>query len=230
MFLPNEEREDLKQPVSRNSSILLGEPVAIKITLESIKADTERLIVQKIMLFSDSQSAVGILTFGWINTSHRSVIPEIKQTMDIMKTQNIKIELNWTPDHAEIAGNGIADKLTKEAAEEAENMPEVGTPLTSVDIKKAVKDLQEKIAKRWDVSQTGRHKFDFQPSVTAKKKTGGSIITQKIKSQLRKGYCYLNGYLHSVGLKDSPFYTCGEPESVKHYTEDCEQYEEIREC
>ena len=71
--------------------------------------------------------------------------------------------------------------------------------------------------------------FDLQPSVTAKKKTGGSITTQRIKTQLRTGYCYLNGYLHIVGLKDSPVYTCGESESVKHYIEDCEQYEEIRE-
>ena len=71
----------------------------------------ERLIVKKIMLFSDSQSAVGILTLGWVNTSHRSVILEIKQTMDILKTQNIKVELNWTPGHAEIAGNEIADTV-----------------------------------------------------------------------------------------------------------------------
>ena len=118
------------------SSILLKELVAIKIAFESVKAEMERLIVQKIMLFSDSQSAVGILTLGWVNTSHRSVILEIKQTMDILKTQNIKVELNWTPGHAEIAGNEIADKLAKEAAEKAENMPEVVTPLTSVDIKK----------------------------------------------------------------------------------------------
>ena len=109
-------------------------------------------------------------------------------------------------------------------------MPKVVTPLTSVDIKKAVKDsCKIKWQKRWGISQTGRHMFDFQPSVTAKKKTGSNIITQKIKSQLRTGYCYLNGYLHSVGLKDSPLCTCGEPESVTHYIEDCEQYEEIRE-
>ena len=37
LFLPNEERVDLKQPVSGRSSILLGELVAIKTALESIK-------------------------------------------------------------------------------------------------------------------------------------------------------------------------------------------------
>ena len=29
--------------------------------------------------------------------------------------------------------------------------------------------------------------------------------------------CYLNWYMHTVGLKDLPLSTCGEPESVKHY-------------
>ena len=40
-------------------------------------------------------------------------------------------------------------KLVKEAAEEAENMPEVVTPLTSVDIKKSSERLlQDKVAKQ----------------------------------------------------------------------------------
>ena len=50
-----EERVDLKQPVSTRSSILLGELIAIKIALESIKLEMEKLLVKKLMLFSDSQ-------------------------------------------------------------------------------------------------------------------------------------------------------------------------------
>ena len=83
----------------------LGELVAIKIASESIKLEMERLPIQKIMLSSDSQSAVVILTLGWENKSHKAIILEIKQTMDILKSQNVKIELNWTPGHADIAGN-----------------------------------------------------------------------------------------------------------------------------
>ena len=101
----------------------------------------ERLLIQKFMLFSDSQSAVGILTLGWENKTHKAVILEIKQTMDIQKSQNVKIELNWTPGHADVASNEIADKLAKEAAEESENMPEMETPLTSIVIKKAVNEV-----------------------------------------------------------------------------------------
>ena len=230
LFLPNEERVDLKQPVSTRSSILLGELIAIKIALESIKLEMEKLLVKKVMLFSDSQSAVGILTLGWENKSHTSVVFEIKQIMDILKRQNVEIDINWTPGHAEITGNEIADRLAKEAAIDVENMPEVCTPLTSIDIKRAVKDsCTVKWQNRWEASQAGRHMYDLHPTVKAKKKAANSIPSQRITSQLRTGYCYLNGYMHTVGLKDSPLCTCGEPKSVKHYIEDCEQHVEIRE-
>ena len=93
LFLPNEERVDLKQPVSTRSSILLGELIAIKIAFESIKLEMEKLLVRKVMLFSDSQSAVGILTLGWENKSHTSVVFEIKQIMDILNRQNVEIDI-----------------------------------------------------------------------------------------------------------------------------------------
>ena len=74
------------------------------------------------------------------NKSHTSAIFKIKHAMEILKSQNVTVALNRTPGHAEIAGNEIADTLAKEAAEEAENMPEVDTPLTSIDVKRAVRD------------------------------------------------------------------------------------------
>ena len=58
LFLPNEERIDLKQPVIKRSSM------AIMIALENIKLEMERIDIKKITLFSDSHSAVGILTLG----------------------------------------------------------------------------------------------------------------------------------------------------------------------
>ena len=88
-------------------------------------------------------STVVILTLGWANKSHTTVIFEIKQGMEILKSQNVTIELtifNWKPGHTEKAGNEMSDKLTKVAAKEAENMPEVNTPLTFIDVKMAVKD------------------------------------------------------------------------------------------
>ena len=149
--------------------------------------------------------------------SHKSVIFEVKQAMEILQSQNVTIELKWTSGHAEIAGNKKADNVTKEAAKEAENMTEVETPLTSIDVKRAVKDsCKIKWQNRLEASQRGRHMFEVHPSVTAKKKASVSIPAQRIMTQLRAGYCYLNSYLHVDGLKESPLYTCGEPESGKH--------------
>ena len=52
--------------------------MAIKIALDNIKLEMERIDIKKIMLFSDSQSAVGILTLEWENKSHTSAIFDIK--------------------------------------------------------------------------------------------------------------------------------------------------------
>ena len=64
LLFPSQERMDLYQLIARRASILLGELVAIKITQDQVK----------VTLFPDSQSAVGILTFGWQNNSHKHEI------------------------------------------------------------------------------------------------------------------------------------------------------------
>ena len=55
------------------------------------------------------------------------------------------------------------------------------------------------------------------------------IKIQKIITHLRTGYCTLNEYKLKTGLKDSPDCICGELENVRHYIEDCEMYESVRE-
>ena len=51
----------VKQPVSKLASILLGELVAIKITLDFILEEKTRRQSDPVMIFSDSQTSVGIL-------------------------------------------------------------------------------------------------------------------------------------------------------------------------
>ena len=55
------------------------------------------------------------------------------------------------------------------------------------------------------------------------------IKIQKIITQLNAGYCILNEYKHKTVQGDSPDCICGETESVRHYIEDCEIYESVRE-
>ena len=56
------------------------------------------------------------------------------------------VSFNWTPGHASIKGNEIADQLAKEAAKEAEAL-EVNTQVfTKQDIRKAARDA---VTKKW---------------------------------------------------------------------------------
>lgn len=82
---------------------------------------------------------------------------------------------------------------------------------------------------RWSAASTGRHMFDLKNSVSTRVKPVENIKMQRVISQLRTGYCFLNEYLHRVGIKDSPQCECGDPESVSHFIEVCEKYEECRE-
>ena len=77
LFLPNGDCLEIKRPVSRNSSILVGELVAIKITLESTLEEHEKRPVRRVNIFSDSQTAVGILTLGWDCNGHQALVHEI---------------------------------------------------------------------------------------------------------------------------------------------------------
>ena len=65
--------------------------------------------IKEVTLFYDSQSAVGILTLGWQNNSHKQVIAEINQTLKSLEKEQTQINLKWTPERADIAGNESAD-------------------------------------------------------------------------------------------------------------------------
>jgi ribonuclease HI len=47
-------------------------------------------------------------------------INEIKSQINYLKEQGVVVSSNWTPGHASIKRNEIADQLAKEAAKEAE--------------------------------------------------------------------------------------------------------------
>ncbi|MCG7878799.1 MAG: reverse transcriptase domain-containing protein [Candidatus Thiodiazotropha endolucinida] len=230
LFFPSQERLDLYQPVARRASILLGELVAIKIALDQVKLESGKRAFKEVTIFSDSQSAIGILTLGWQNKSHKAVIAEINQILTTLNKDQIQINLKWTPGHADISGNEIADQLAKKGAEEAERMPEVTNPVTQLDIKTAVQEsCNMKWQKRWEVGTTGRHMFELRPSVNVQTAQVPNTKTQRIISELRTGYCRLNEYKHKTGLKETPNCNCGDPESVQHFIEECKTYDDIRE-
>ena len=139
-----EECVELKKAVSRLASIFLGELVAISIALEFIKKEVGRKQFAGVKRFSDSQSVVGLLILGWTPASYKGTINQVKKQMEELRKKGLSLNIDWTPGHADIAGNEIADRLAKSAAEEAETMEDEDRVVTATDIKTAVKVSCEK--------------------------------------------------------------------------------------
>ena len=235
VFLPGHtEPSLLKHPVSSYGSILLGELIAIKMAVTHVQTkSTEKdlSITDKLHIFSDSQCAIGHLVLGWEPKSHKATIQEVKEDIKNLEQAGVKVEISWTPGHSDIKGNELADRLAKEAAEEAKEMKDLPPVITMGDIKTAARESgKKKWQDMWEKSETGRHLFNYRPQVDYKikhkfdKRKGESVV-----AQLRTGYARLNEYLNKSNIAESDMCQCGEIESVKHYLIECEMYENERE-
>ena len=83
IFMPYQDNPIcLKKPVSGHSSILLGELVAVLITIDYVAEEINKIDSSEVLIFSDSQSAIGILQLGWQPTHHKQPVAEIRQRLN----------------------------------------------------------------------------------------------------------------------------------------------------
>ena len=239
IFIPGQEQPELlKQPVTNRGSILLGELIAIKLAIDhvvSVKTNQGNRNFDKLLILSDSQSAIGHLNLGWEPNAHKYSILDVKASIKNLEKMGTSVEIAWTPGHADIKGNESADKLAKEATKEAKELGEDELPAVTTlqDVKMAARKYgMQKWQNKWDWSETGRHLYELRPKVDFKDKhIYKTTIGEKIITQLRTGYVFLNEYLHSCrwGITESPNCQCGEKETVHHYLLHCPKYEIQRE-
>ena len=130
----------LKQPVSKLVSILLGELVAIKITTDFILEEKTRRQIDSVMIFSDSQISVGILQLGWENKTHKKTNSDIQQIMKDVHQAGTEVKIQWSTGHTDIPGNEAADRLAKEAAKEAEDMPDDKGETSQAEVKHGARE------------------------------------------------------------------------------------------
>ena len=80
VYLPDQEEcVELKKPVSKLASILLGELVAIEIALSFIQGEVKKKRIKGVKIFCDSQFTVGLLSLGWTPTSYQGTISQIEK-------------------------------------------------------------------------------------------------------------------------------------------------------
>jgi hypothetical protein len=115
-------------------------------------------------------------TLNWKSENYFQSINEIKSQINYLKEQGVVVSFNWTPGHASIKGNEIADQHAKEAAKEATKEAEALESNTQVftrqDIRKAARDVvTKKWQVGWDSSNNERHYYIFHKAVKDKVKT-----------------------------------------------------------
>jgi len=109
-------------------------------------------------ILSDSQSTVRIVSHYWKSSNYIDLIRDIKEHIASLLKNGIETTVAWTPGHADIAGNEQADKLAKEAAQEATTLNTSFNIITINDVKQAAqKNSKLKWQRRWDLSSQGRH-------------------------------------------------------------------------
>ncbi|CAG2248778.1 uncharacterized protein [Mytilus edulis] len=227
----NEEEETIQYPVSNRGSILLAELVAIKLVLEKIDNYNYRNVKQ-LNIYSDSQSAIGIITLNWKSENYHKTIQEIKNRKIKLEQKGFSINIIWTPGHSDIEGNEQADRLAKAAAKEADNREEMSSITTKQDIKQAARtSVIQKWKTQWESSEVGRRFFNHHPD--ASKRIKLDFPSKKhfnILNSLRSGYSKLKGYQHFINrhVEDNKC-TCGEIESVEHFLLSCDNYSLDRE-
>ena len=115
---------ELRRQVAVYGSILLAELVAMPVVLEYVLTNFMNGPYKQLREFCDSQSAVGILTLNWNKNNYRQLVGDIKHQVNRLEEQGWTTDILWSPGHAEVLGNEIADILAKEAATEAAKLPE----------------------------------------------------------------------------------------------------------
>ena len=222
----------LKRPVSSYSSILLGELVAILITIDHVAEEIHKTDSSEVHIFSDSQSAIGILKLGWQPTQHKQTVAEIRQKISRLEQKNIKVDISWTPGHANIKGNEEADRLAKEASLEAAAMKSDTEVVTMADIKQAaVKMGLSQWQRQWESSETGRTLFRYKPKVTDRSQIDyPNTISYRNIANLRLGYNQLRDYQFKLGTSNNNLCECNQLETVEHYLLHCERYFNEREA
>ena len=220
----------LKRPVSRRGSILLGELVAILITLEYMVQHITSMRCNFLKIFSDSQSTVGILTLNWKDISYRSITKEIRNAISILQDTGVTVDINWAPGHSSIAGNEEADRLAKEAAHEASTFKEGSSSFSMADVKQASHThIMTLWQRRWTIAEVGREYYRYVPSITTKK-----YLDQPTRQsysrvlQLQTGYNILNQYRSKLGQTESNLCQCGKVEDTEHFLLQCPLQEEPR--
>ncbi|XP_012543676.1 uncharacterized protein LOC105841103 [Monomorium pharaonis] len=176
-------------------------------------------INHNILILTDSLSTIKALENNTVSTSHNAYIIEIREWYyKIVKKLEVKMVIAWIPAHKGIWGNEEADKLAKEANQEAHSSE---LKITSRDLRNKYKEeiIQEN-------NKELEEKKERSPWFEGTNLPRRAMV---LFNRLRANHYNLNSSLARKGYIDSDRCQCGsEKEDVDHFIFHCNSYDEAR--
>ncbi|XP_043220534.1 uncharacterized protein LOC122380949 [Amphibalanus amphitrite] len=238
VYRSGREVKRIRAPAGRFTSSYTAELLALRETLkyiESILTDQEPAL--SIQLCTDSLSSLMRLREGPANQTER-VADQVWLSLRRLGRRH-RVDLQWVPGHAGVAGNEIADAVAREAAE----LPQYGTPITFAAAKSL---LKRHVSREWvestrhsrpapatrphlshdyhDVVGPGRVRLADRLGLS--RREGTALV------RLRTGHSpALQAYRHFIGMEeDDGCPTCdgGVREDAEHFLTSCPATARVR--
>ncbi|KAF6197538.1 hypothetical protein GE061_008502 [Apolygus lucorum] len=219
--LINERKFHLADWCSNNQAELLAIAEALSwISEQNIPEDA-----RKVTLWTDSQVSLDCLRNLKIRTQ---TVEWIRRTVWSLRNGNWRVAIRWVRAHDGTVGNEEADRLAKEAAmdEEAEVSFHLA-PLIFVS-RMSSDASQREWNREWNLSQKGRHTWNFYPSISARRKSELQISYKM--TQALTGHGRNKASLFRFGQAEDPFCGCdGVTEQTwDHLINGCQLFEQER--
>ena len=191
-----------------------------------------------IHLLTDCQAALTAVTSPLLSMSrsHGQLIHDINIKVKDLNAKGHKTSITWIAGHAGLAGNDLADKLAKTAANEA-SAGRTDGEMCSKTMEEIKAEIRRQSVQRWDKAWSscdkGRFLYDLQPFVALKPRIIRSNRGYASKYlRLCTGHTCLNEHMHRMGIPghDSPVCECGQDiGNVPHFLLHCSRQSTQRE-
>jgi len=175
-----------------------------------------------VAIYTDSKVTLASLKNSFI---HSFLTDEIRNMVGHLTMLNWTIHFGWVKAHTGIEGNEVADKLAKEAAQEADdqNIVYARIPITSV-ATELKKEGIKKWQSQWESTEKGAICRSFFPSVEQRLKMKLPITPEF--TAIVTGHGKTKSYLHRFKLADNPTCPCNEGiQTPDHLIYDCKLLE-----
>lgn len=184
------------------------------------------------VIFSDSQSALHRLAKATDNPGQSCLIRSIAAYHKLKEKQS-DIILSWIPGHSNIAGNNIADQISRDASKKSANHEQSSYGWIRMQIIKKWRENWLNIQQNHNTKPSGKvSTYTKQYGITTNTKIqiprGTKRAICSALYQLKLGHGYNKAYLHKMGRISNDKCKCGKRETVDHLLLSCKIFKTER--